>query len=620
MTAPSDTVLFLGRFHPLLVHLPVGLILLLAFLELLACWPRFKNARASVGAILILAVPAAIITAACGWLLSRGGGYEEGLLQWHQWTGIGVAGLCCLLGLVYWRGWRRVYRMGLVGTVALLCWASHYGGSLTHGSDYLVHYAPGPLRSLLGGGKTSAASREKPRVLAEQRVFADVIKPVLESSCISCHGPEKAKAGLRLDTFGGLLKGSEHGPIIVAGKAAESEMIKRLLLPAGHDDHMPPEGKPQPAADDIALLTWWVNAGAPAEKKIGELDVSPAIQRVLESRFGGGVVAAGPAAPAASPKPLAEVLPLAEKVTDELNVAVSALSQGEPWLQCNASIAGTNFADADLPALAPLASNVRWLDLAGTAVTDAALAQVGAMRHLTRLQLQRTAITDAGIAQLAGLAELESLNLYGTAVTDSALETLKRLPRLRQLYLWQSQVTPEAAKAFAVARVDKGQIAKWEAEIERLRAQIRDQRMSVDVGAPAVAAADAGLIPINTVCPVSGKFADRTKTTVHEGKLVAFCCEDCKTNFIKDPKPFLSKLAQLANPPPGNLGVAKAINAKCPVSGKDVDPAKTASYEGRLLAFCCDDCKAKFEKDPKAFAEKLGLGTPGSAAPKDGKP
>ena len=77
MIPPSDTVLLFGRFHPLLVHLPIGLLVLLAFLELLARWPRFNKANASAGSILALAVPASIVTAVCGWLLSRGGGFAK---------------------------------------------------------------------------------------------------------------------------------------------------------------------------------------------------------------------------------------------------------------------------------------------------------------------------------------------------------------------------------------------------------------------------------------------------------------------------------------------------------------------------------------------------------------
>jgi YHS domain-containing protein/uncharacterized membrane protein len=620
VTPPSDTLLLLGRFHPLLVHLPIGLIVGLGLIEVLACRPRLKNANASAGPILAFAVPASVVTAICGWLLSLGGGYDDRLLQWHKWIGIAVAAMCTMIGLLYWLDLKRLYRGGLFATLVVLVWASHYGGSLTHGSDYLTHYAPAPLRALLGGVATPATKQNAPGVLAEQRVFADVIQPVLNKNCISCHGPEKAKGGLHLDTHRGLLKGSEHGPVLVAGKAADSELIRRLALPLGHDDHMPPEGKPQPTADEIALLRWWVDAGVPEDKKIGELKVSAAIQSVLERRFASTGATVGQAAMAVEPKPLAAVLPLADKLTDELNIAVSALSPNEPWLQCNASIAGTNFADADLATLTPLASNLRWLDLAGTGVTDAALTQVGAMRHLTRLHLQHTAITDTGIAHLAGLSELESLNLYSTSVTDAALETLKRLPKLRQLYLWQTKVTPEAAKAFAEGRVDKEQIVQWQAEIEHLQAQIRCQSMTVDAGAPASAAADSGPVPINTLCPVSGKLADRTKTAVHEGKLVAFCCEDCKASFTKDPKPHLAKLAQLANPPPGNLGLAKPINTKCPVSGKDVDMAKTSTHDGKVLAFCCDDCKAKFEHDPTPFLAKQESGTTGDTPSKDQKP
>jgi uncharacterized membrane protein/YHS domain-containing protein len=564
MTPPSDTVLLFGRFHPLLVHLPIGLIVVLAFLELLARWPRLKNASASAGPILALAVPASIITAVCGWLLSLGGGYDDQLLQWHKWTGIAVAAMCAGLGLAYWLDLKKLYRLGLWATFAVLLGASHYGGSLTHGKDYLTRYAPGPLRALLGGEAPQASAGNTAGAVADKQAFADVIRPVLEKNCAACHGPEKAKAGLRLDTLAALLKGSEHGPVIVVGKAADSELIKRLMLPATSDDHMPPEGKPQPAAADIALLKWWVDAGAPEAKKISELKVPPAIQQILDKRFGVGAAPVVRTAVVGQPKPLAGVLPLAETLTDELNIALGALSQAEPWLQCNASIAGTNFSDAHLARLAPLALNLRWLDLSGTAVTDAGLAQVSAMRHLARLQLERTAITDAGLTQLAGLADLESLNLYGTAVTDAALETLKPLPKLRQLYLWQSKVTPEAAKAFAEARVDKGQIARWEQEIQQLQVQIRDQRMAVDLGTPATALPDAGPIPINTICPVSSKLVDRIKTTVHDGKVVAFCCDDCKAKFNQDPKPYLEMLGQLANPPPGNLGLAKPINTDKP--------------------------------------------------------
>src|SRR3954470_4528019 len=126
-----------GHLHPLLVHLPIGLIVLLAILELLAAYPRFKSANASGRFILALAIPLAIFTALCGWLLSIGGSYGDRLLQLHKWTGIGTAAGCSVAGLFYWLNFKRLYRFCLFSTIALLVIASHFGGSLTHGSDYL---------------------------------------------------------------------------------------------------------------------------------------------------------------------------------------------------------------------------------------------------------------------------------------------------------------------------------------------------------------------------------------------------------------------------------------------------------------------------------------------------
>jgi hypothetical protein len=303
MTQPSDAVLFIGRFHVLLVHLPIGLIALVAFLELLARWPRFKDANAALGPVLALAVPVSIASAVCGWLLSLGGGYEPGLLQLHKWMGIAVAIACTLTALAYWLNLKKHYRLGVIATFVVLVGASHLGGSLTHGKDYLIRYAPGPLRSWIGGEKNAPASTSaaKSGSVAEQRVFADVVKPVLDRYCIGCHGPQKAGAHLRLDSYAAILKGSEQGPVVVPGKQNDSEMVKRLHLPPELDDHMPPAGKPQPGAADIALLEWWIAAGAPADKKVGDLRPPPQIQRVLETRLGTAATVA--------PKPLTESAP-----------------------------------------------------------------------------------------------------------------------------------------------------------------------------------------------------------------------------------------------------------------------------------------------------------------------
>ena len=118
----------------------------------------------------------------------------------------------------------------------------------------------------------------------------------------------------------------------------------------------------------------------------------------------------------------------------------------------------------------------------------------------------------------------------------------RSLPKLKQIYLWQTKVTPEAGKAFADAHTDQDQLQRWQEQIEELNARIRDAHVAVDLGtllaASAPASTSTNTAAINTVCPVSGKPVDPSKTVVHNGVVIAFCCDDCKAKFLRDPTPF----------------------------------------------------------------------------------
>jgi YHS domain-containing protein/uncharacterized membrane protein len=611
---PPDIVLFLGRFHPLMVHLPIGFVIVLALIEVISRTERFRAAGASSGLILAVAAPLSVATAVCGWLLSLGGDYDGSLLQFHMFSGFATAAGVVLAGLFYRVNRLQAYRIVLFGTLGVLMVASHFGGSLTHGRDYLTRYTPEPFRSWF---KVAPSSTPAPATQEEHgpagkpgsSLFTQVIRPVLDDKCVSCHGPDKSKGGLRLDTLEGLLKGGKDGPVLVAGKSADSEMIKRLRLPLEHDDHMPPDGKPQPSASDIALIEWWIDSGASPNATVAELKPPARIAKLLGERAKTDVVAAAEKPDiGVAPKPIDEIRAIENSLSTELKIAISELSQTEPWLVCNAGVAAASFGDAELEKLAVLGPNILWLDLAGTKVTDDGLATLSTMPNLTRLHLQRTAITDEGLVHLEKLAKLTYLNLYGTKVTDEGLKYLRNLDKLNQIYLWQTQVTPSGAQALLEAKTDKEQLQRWHDEIAQLEAKIRGAKITVDTGAvvTVIVSATTNKAPINTKCPVSDKDIDPTKTIVYEGVTIAFCCDDCKAKFEKDPKAFVAKLNLSAK---SSEAAAKPINTKCPVSDKDVDPTKTVVYEGVTVAFCCDDCKAKFEKDPKAFVAKLNLPT-----------
>lgn len=547
MNAPSELALFFGRFHPVLVHLPIGLIILLAFLEAISRIPKFKHASANNGLILALGAPLSVVAAILGLLLSQEGGYDPKLLQLHQWTGIATAVGFVVAALLYRLNLLKAYRFSIYGSFVVLLVASHFGGSLTHGSDYLVRYAPGPFRNYFAKQRSAApAAAEKSGTWLEQPVFARVVHPILEDKCSACHGPEKAKGGLRVDSYESLMKGGEYGPAIRAGKASDSDLVKRMLLPIDDDDHMPPDGKPQPDKDEIALIRWWVDSGAKMDATVEALNPPAGIKSILAKRFGPPPGAPPETAPAgASPKPADQVTNLVSQLANELDIPITFLGQREPWLHANPSIAGQRFGDAELSKLAALGPNLRWLDLGGTAVTDTGLTNLTRLPNLVRLHLERTGVSDAGLAAILVLSNLEYLNLHSTAITDEGVTQLGKAQKLRQLYVWQTKVTPVGAKAFTSARVDEDQVRQWEEEIDKLRRLIREQQVTINLGTtsqPAVAKADVAKTALNANCPVSGKPIDPSKTSVYEGKTIAFCCDNCKAKFDADPKPFVANL------------------------------------------------------------------------------
>ena len=103
-----------------------------------------------------------------------------------------------------------------------------------------------------------------PPVAAKKDVtYAKDIKPVLEKSCFKCHGEEKQKAKLRLDSIDAIVKkGSENGPVVVVGKSEKSSLVHTV---AGliEDMQMPPDGKGDPLTkDQIGLVRAWIDQGA----------------------------------------------------------------------------------------------------------------------------------------------------------------------------------------------------------------------------------------------------------------------------------------------------------------------------------------------------------------------
>lgn len=109
--------------------------------------------------------------------------------------------------------------------------------------------------------------------------------------------------------------------------------------------------------------------------------------------------------------------------------------------------------------------------------------------------------------------------------------------------------------------------------------------------------------PVNETCPISSKAVDATATFTYQGQLIAFCCNVCKGKFEAEPAKYIAKVKGFKAAPEKPVG--KVINAKCPISGKDIDPAATSTYKAQVIGFCCTKCKAKFDTEPEKFVVKV---------------
>jgi mono/diheme cytochrome c family protein len=96
--------------------------------------------------------------------------------------------------------------------------------------------------------------------------YAADMKPIFDKSCVSCHGPEKSKAKLRLDSLAAALKGGEDGKVIEPGDSAGSVLIHNVAHLGDPDDYMPPPknkaGIPPLTTEQIALIRAWIDQGA----------------------------------------------------------------------------------------------------------------------------------------------------------------------------------------------------------------------------------------------------------------------------------------------------------------------------------------------------------------------
>ena len=440
---------FIGRFHPVLVHLPIGILLMGLLLQWLSAKEKYKISHEVIKIVLLCGLFSAIISCITGYMLSLNGDYDENLVAWHMWMGMAVAACSLLLVFkVMKQQLDSTHRIASIALLGLIVVTGHLGGSLTHGADYLT----------AAWSDDSTVSKNSPKIIAnvqEVKVYDDLVQPLLQTRCYNCHGPQRHKGGLRLDSPQWLLKGGKDGAVVQSRNAKQSELIKRLLLPREDEHHMPPKDKPQLNDKQVAILQWWIDEGMDFTKKVKELPQPDLIKPALLSMQGAST--AGRESIPSTPVDAAD--PLAVKALEVKGVVVIPLAQNTHYLMAS-FVSAPNFSDSDMHLLLPLQKQLVYLKLGHTRITDVAMQSIQKFSRLIQLDLDHTSITDKGVALLSSLNDLQWLNLVGTSTSSSGLLALKSLKQLQSVYLYQTKLNAEGyselKKAFPKTSFDTG--------------------------------------------------------------------------------------------------------------------------------------------------------------------
>ncbi|MFM8449402.1 MAG: DUF2231 domain-containing protein [Haliscomenobacter sp.] len=416
----------MGVLHPILVHFPIAFLLLAAGLQLAALHPATKKFEPFIPMLLILGSISSLLAVLTGLLLSRSGDYAEGAVRLHRNTGLALA----VVSLALWWGGQQLPRylrnIGFALLTLLVFFTGHQGGQLTHGPFSLSLPADAPTPT---------------SVPADTSAYGRLVAPVLQEKCIACHGPNRQKGGLRLDSPEWARKGGKNGYM-----TAESPLsVHRMRLPLSDDKHMPPRQKKQLLPTELQHLEAWFEQQCP-------LNFNPRNTALLATNTTPEATY-WPSATDLSAPPTAALAAI-----EQAGVVVLPIAQGNPMLEINFQHLPANTV-IPWEALTQIRAHTVSVRLSGQALSAAHLRWLSGLPRLTRLYLDNSTVTEAGLSCLQHANQLKYLNLSGTSVGFVALSRLQ-LPQLQKLFIFQTPIRPDQVaglkKHFPSAHLDTG--------------------------------------------------------------------------------------------------------------------------------------------------------------------
>ncbi len=427
-----DWLQIVGRSHPLLLHFPIVLLLL----GLIFYWIpgiRDKKEIREIGDLSFLTgINFAGLTVVAGLILAQEE-YEGDALFWHQWVGIGIFVLSVSIYFLRDKSFRALKPLTLV-LVAGIFITGHLGANLTHGEGFLL----APINS----------DEVELVAMSEAEIFRDMVQPILEAKCQSCHKEGKIKGELRMDHLEGLKKGGKSGPFVIAGDFENSLLIQRINLPGDEKKHMPPTNKPQLTDEEIEILMEWVASGASFEQKVEEADPKSELFQLASLKFN-----------------VAKVYTFNPADPDELEKLNNFFRKVQPIYPESPALGVSYFGisafeSASLNDLKKVKNQIVKLNLTKMPLEGVDLSFLSELSNLEELQLNFTDLDSKQLKNLLSLENLTSLALSGNQLDAESLEGLTNLKSLQKLYLWQSGLDDAAKeklkKALPQTKIDFG--------------------------------------------------------------------------------------------------------------------------------------------------------------------
>ncbi|MFK7748923.1 MAG: FN3 associated domain-containing protein [Kordia sp.] len=422
-TETPRIVLFFGRFHPLLLHLPIGALIVAFFIDILGRIQK-NYPVATVRNILGFTSFFAILTCFLGYFLSLEGGYESATLNLHLYTGIFTAVLTIFL---FWYSLKPLFNtkntflLLFVVSLVSISVAGHYGSVLTHGDNFLTEYI------------TPTPEERTIEIVDSLRMYDDVVTKIFDKKCVQCHNMTKQKGALSLISPEAMLKGGETGEILLAGNAEASLLYKQLVLPISHEDHMPPEGKAQLTKDEIWLLKHWIDQGLDFENYVINTKENDTLSTLLKDYLIFTKIEIPRAAASAI------------ETVQNANFRILELVPGKAEL--NVKYLNKTPSIEEIEQLSLLTEQIIELDFHNSQITDEMTKVIRELENLKTLRINSKKITDKALQHLKDLEHLEVLNIYNTNISNEGLTSLLQSIQPKKIYAWQTQVDQKTATA-----------------------------------------------------------------------------------------------------------------------------------------------------------------------------